>query len=286
MIYGGVHMKIDLKQDKSLKATILNNTRTAILTGLLMFSPTSSGMNTQNFDLVKLPNNKPEINKIYGSQGKYDSNGLDTSSKTPIASILTYVLEGFEDPSQKLNCEKPHVPDKYSGITISHGLDLKTKEPDDIKKLLIKSDLSPKVAEQIIKGIGLKGKAARKYISTTMVELDDGSKVLYKDLKFDSDTQRKIFNNAIVAYQNKTRQLFTLNGIDPNIITDQGKRDKILELATDFIYHGWKFPEGIAEGFKDLIEKGDKTKLMQELAKPSNYTERNKARLKFLEKLD
>ena len=65
----------------------------------------------------------------------------------------------------------PHVPTRYSGITLGRGYDLKYKTPEKVFKDLRRIGIPKSYAEKFSKGAGLNGNSAKNYLKVNKEQL-------------------------------------------------------------------------------------------------------------------
>ena len=126
----------------------------------------------------------------------------DQSSEIVEEYKLTYLGEGNDD-----ECETPHCPSNWSGVTFDHGIDLLwvnkiPKERTPLEKIKVEAVMSisrkKNIKDEIIEGcIGLKGDEAKDYI-----------KKHFSKLKFSPEEQKLMFSKVIKAYIADTKFRF------------------------------------------------------------------------------
>ena len=81
---------------------------------------------------------------------------------------LTFDAEGNDNPKSAYFSRKLHVPSAWSGITVGRGYDIKYKSYKTVLKDLTKVGVDGKIAKKIARGVGKRGKRAKKYIKVCL----------------------------------------------------------------------------------------------------------------------
>ena len=82
---------------------------------------------------------------------------------------LTFNSEGNDKKGSKYFSRKPHVPGRWSGVTLGRGYDIGQKLQKQVVKDLVKAGISKTQAEKIAKGAGLKGQKAKNFVKVSKV---------------------------------------------------------------------------------------------------------------------
>ena len=77
---------------------------------------------------------------------------------------VTFDSEGDNNKKSHFYSKKPHVPGKWSGVTIGRGYDMGQKSKAQIISDLTKAGISRERATKLAAGAGLKGQSARNFL--------------------------------------------------------------------------------------------------------------------------
>ena len=77
---------------------------------------------------------------------------------------VTFDSEGNDNKKSKYYSRKPHVPGRWSGVTIGRGYDLGQKSKKQIIKDLTGAGVSKELATKLAEGAKLKGQQARNFL--------------------------------------------------------------------------------------------------------------------------
>jgi len=77
---------------------------------------------------------------------------------------LTFDVEGMEKPGSKYHSRVPHVPGRWSGVTIGRGYDMGQRSKEGIKAELLQAGVSNATANKFSNCSGFKGKQAKEYL--------------------------------------------------------------------------------------------------------------------------
>eukprot|EP00112_Aurelia_sp_Birch-Aquarium-sp1_P016453 Seg3730.2 transcript_id=Seg3730.2/GoldUCD/mRNA.D3Y31 product="hypothetical protein" protein_id=Seg3730.2/GoldUCD/D3Y31 len=77
---------------------------------------------------------------------------------------VTFNSEGNNNKKSHFYSKKPHVPGRWSGVTIGRGYDMGQKSKAQVIRDLTKAGMSQGRAKQLAAGAGLKGQSARNFL--------------------------------------------------------------------------------------------------------------------------
>lgn len=161
---------------------------------------------------------------------------------------LTYNSEGNNDPKSIFYSRKLHHPSMNSGPTIGRGYDLSQKTVEQVRKELQAASFSPNKIELLIKGVGLIGNEAKKFITEN------------KNFEISLEEQQNLFSLIYPIYQKETAKLFKENwdkipATYQEILVDLRYRGDITKSRKPFIDLAiQKLVKGENEDFDNFIK--------------------------------
>lgn len=154
------------------------------------------------------------------------------TSYAPAVGRVTWNSEGTE--GGHFHSRKLHVPSGASGLTIGRGYDMGSRHSGEILRDLTRAGVSKSDAEIISKAAGLKGKAAKSFISAHHLE----------NFEISQPTQTSLFE---VSYEHEAREVKRISskvdvvhkygGVKWDDL-DQGIKDMIIDLKFRGDYTG------------------------------------------------
>ncbi|MBH1928903.1 hypothetical protein [Serratia rubidaea] len=140
---------------------------------------------------------------------------------------FTYDSEGND--SGKWNSRYLHWPEKYSGVTIGRGYDLKHRQREQVIRDLTGAGISQEKAELIAGGVKLTRDAARNFVRThreRVGEITIGQQIL-------------LFNRVYAEYERVAKRVYQRHAVSESGYIPWDKLSSATrEIITDMVYHG------------------------------------------------
>ncbi|WP_158684816.1 hypothetical protein [Serratia sp. MYb239] len=149
------------------------------------------------------------------------------SEPTVARGKFTYDNEGND--SGKWNSRHLHWPEKYSGVTIGRGYDLKHRQREQVIRDLTCAGISQEKAELIAGGVKLTRDAARNFVRTHRDQIGE----------ITTSQQILLFNRVYAEYERVAKRVYKRHAASENgYILWEDLSSETREIITDMVYHG------------------------------------------------
>jgi hypothetical protein len=181
----------------------------------------------------------------------------------PSRGLLTFEAEGQENPGGAFHSRVFHVPTDSSGLTIGRGYDMKGKSKAQIVADLKSSGVAEADATKISGAAGLKGKAAKTFITDNKLE----------KFEISQQTQVKLFEITYAAEEAEVKRICA----KADTVEAYGKVDwaktsaAIRDLFVDLKYRG-DYTTQSRKIVQKLLAKNDLAGLQTAMADEKNWT--------------
>ena len=148
----------------------------------------------------------------------------------PQMGIITFRVEGNNDPSSALFSRRAHAPPWGSGVTIGRGYDMKKRDASAVKSTLLRVGVPPDHARLLSGGVGLVGQASKLF-----VQKEEINQIVITEL-----AQVKLFKVVYTEKYNYAKKMCMKKGVQDKY----GKCDwnsfpkELVELIVDLTYRG------------------------------------------------
>jgi hypothetical protein len=212
--------------------------------------------------------------------------GFDVNCPVKIAQgEMTYKIEGYEDPSMNNTCAYAQVPNHYTGITLGHGYDIKSREKEEVKPVLLEAGLESDIAEAFANGAGLTGQAAEEYILNTTIIIEGETRII-QEYEMSSLIQRQLFNIVFPEYYLQTKDILQNAGIDFKNFTPKVE-NMLYELLTDITYQNGSIKPDVLNAFRTYANNKETDCIYNILEKTNpDHNQRMKERLALFQKIE
>eukprot|EP00794_Sanderia_malayensis_P007222 gene7222-8030_t len=151
---------------------------------------------------------------------------------------ITFDSEGNNKKTSKYFSRKPHVPSRWSGVTLGRGYDMKHKSQKQVIKDLTKAGVSKTLATKFSKGAGLSGKKATDFLKKNHLQ----------GVTITGQQQKSLFKISYGRQEAEAKRLvnkyYKTNWSSTN--------SKIQQVLTDMKYRGDLLPRSNKAGQKAL----------------------------------
>ena len=143
---------------------------------------------------------------------------------------LTFDVEGMEKPGSKYHSRTPHVPGRWSGVTLGRGYNMGQRSKDGIKTDLVQAGIPVSVANKFSNCSGYKGTQARNYLEEKGLE----------DLSITPEQQYHLFLDTFEEYAGTVIRICNkMDVVDKYGATNwDGLEPVIRDIAVDLCYRG------------------------------------------------
>jgi hypothetical protein len=143
---------------------------------------------------------------------------------------LTFDAEGMEKPGSPWHSRVPHVPGRWSGVTIGRGYDMSQRSREGISTDLLQAEVPASIANRLAGCSGYKGQRAKDYLDEQNLH----------DLSITSEQQFHLFLDTYAELAGDVLRICTKADVVAKYgATDWDNLDPILrDIVIDLRYRG------------------------------------------------